>query len=189
MSDAPLGPPPPPEGPSGYPPPPPPGYAPPPPPGFLPPPPVGAYRQQGYGYVAGVRPEYAGFWIRFGAYLIDTVLVGFATQIVATIGYAGSEALGVLLSLASFVGVVAYYAVLEGGATGQTVGKKVCNIQVVDEQTMTPGIGTARGVGRYFARILSALALFLGYLWMIWDPNKQTWHDKLAHTCVTRTVR
>jgi uncharacterized RDD family membrane protein YckC len=181
MSDAPLGPPPPPEGPSGYPPPPPPGY--------LPPPPVGAYQQQGYGYVAGVRPDLAGFWIRFGAYLIDNVVVGFAAQVIVTVGYAGSEALGVLLSLASLVGVVAYYAVLEGGPTGQTLGKKVCGVQVVDEETFTPGVGTARGVGRYFARILSAIALLLGYLWMIWDPRKQTWHDKLAHTCVVRTVR
>ena len=181
MSDAPLGPPPPPEGSSGYPPPPPPGY--------LPPPPAGAYQQRGYGYVAGVRPDLAGFWIRFGAYLIDAVLLSFATQVLIGIGFAASTGLGVSLWVVSLIGQVVYFALLEGGPTGQTLGKKICGIQVVDETSFTPGVGTGRGVGRYFARILSSLALGLGYLWMIWDPNKQTWHDKLAHTCVARTVR
>jgi uncharacterized RDD family membrane protein YckC len=45
-------------------------------------------------------------------------------------------------------------------------------------------IGLGRGIGRYFARILSALPLFLGYFWMIWDGEKQTWHDKLVGTVV-----
>jgi uncharacterized RDD family membrane protein YckC len=39
-------------------------------------------------------------------------------------------------------------------------------------------------VGRYFGRILSGIACFLGYLWMLWDPEKQTWHDKLTNTVV-----
>ncbi len=149
MAEPPPGAPPPAEGPSGYPPPPPPGY--------LPPPPVGAYQQQGYGYVAGVRPELAGFWIRFGGYLIDGVLLSFASQILVSIGFAASTGLGVVMWVVSFAGQVTYFAVLEGGPTGQTLGKKICGIAVVDQVSLTPGIGTARGVGRYFARILSGL--------------------------------
>jgi uncharacterized RDD family membrane protein YckC len=81
----------------------------------------------------------------------------------------------------------AYYGVLEGGLTGQTLGKRICGIRVVDANTGQPGIGVGRGIGRYFARILSAIPLLLGYLWMLWDARKQTWHDKLVTTVVVRT--
>ncbi len=39
---------------------------------------------------------------------------------------------------------------------------------------------------RYFASLLSAVALMLGYLWMIWDSKKQTWHDHIAKTVVVK---
>jgi uncharacterized RDD family membrane protein YckC len=178
MSEPPLGPPPPPEGPSGY---------PPPPAGWLPPPPAGAYQQQGYGYTPGQRPQYAGFWIRFGSLLIDSVLVGVVSQVATSIGFAVSSGLGVLMWIASFAAGVAYYASLEGGATGQTLGKRVCNIRVVDADTLQPGVGVGRGIGRYFARWLSGIAIGLGYFWMLWDDRNQTWHDKLTNVVVVRT--
>ena len=65
-------------------------------------------------------------------------------------------------------------------------GKKAVRIRVVDATTGLPGIGTARGVGRYFARWLSQIVLYLGYFWMLWDPKKQCWHDKLARTLVVK---
>jgi len=46
-------------------------------------------------------------------------------------------------------------------------------------------IGTGRAIGRYFARILSAIPCLLGYFWMLWDPQKQAIHDKVAGTIVT----
>ena len=45
-------------------------------------------------------------------------------------------------------------------------------------------IGFARGLGRTAARILSGLLCYLGYFWMLWDGERQTWHDKLATTVV-----
>lgn len=47
-----------------------------------------------------------------------------------------------------------------------------------------PGVG--RAIGRGFARYLSAIPCGLGYLWMLWDPQKQTWHDKITDTVVIR---
>jgi uncharacterized RDD family membrane protein YckC len=43
-------------------------------------------------------------------------------------------------------------------------------------------------IGRYFAYYLSTILLGLGFLWIIWDPKKQGWHDKLAGTVVVRPV-
>ena len=49
-------------------------------------------------------------------------------------------------------------------------------------------IGPGRAIGRYFAKILSGSACLLGYFWMLWDPNKQTWHDKMVSSYVVRNV-
>ena len=43
------------------------------------------------------------------------------------------------------------------------------------------------GVIRYIGRIVSGIVIFLGYLWMIWDGEKQTWHDKMAGSVVVPT--
>jgi uncharacterized RDD family membrane protein YckC len=69
------------------------------------------------------------------------------------------------------------------GIEGAVFAEAPARIRVYDLRGRGP-IGFGRGVGRYFARILSALPLFLGYFWMIWDAEKQTWHDKLVGTVV-----
>jgi uncharacterized RDD family membrane protein YckC len=47
-------------------------------------------------------------------------------------------------------------------------------------------IGYTRGFLRYIGRIISSLPIGLGYFWMLWDPQKQTWHDKIANSVVVR---
>ena len=87
----------------------------------------------------------------------------------------------VVIALGAMVVLGVYCAQL--GRTGRTWGRSVRNLRVVDDQTGEP-IGFARAVGRtLFANIISNI-LFLGYLWMLWDPEKCTWHDKVAHTIV-----
>jgi uncharacterized RDD family membrane protein YckC len=87
-----------------------------------------------------------------------------------------------LVGLALFVAGVAYYAYFHG-TSGQTLGKRAVGIAVVDRQTGAP-IGTGRAIGRYFATILSSVVCGLGFLWAIWDSEKQTWHDKLVRSVV-----
>jgi uncharacterized RDD family membrane protein YckC len=155
----------------------------------LPPPPPspggpGGYQQQGYGYSYGAVPvEAAGFWMRFAAYLIDGTVLNMPVFIVVL----ALPDVAILVRLIGFAASVAYYAVLEGGETGQTLGKKALSIRVVDQDTWQPGIGGGRGIGRFFSRWLSIIPLGLGYLWMLWDKDKQTFHDKLARTRVVKT--
>jgi uncharacterized RDD family membrane protein YckC len=138
--------------------------------------------------------EYAGFWIRFLALIIDGLIIGIPVALVGAIfgsaGFTGgvgfNPGASLALNLLSIAAGAAYYGILEGGPTGQTLGKKAVRIRVVDATTGLPGIGTARGVGRYFARWLSQIVLYLGYFWMLWDPKKQCWHDKLARTLVVK---
>jgi uncharacterized RDD family membrane protein YckC len=119
----------------------------------------------------------ASFLQRLGAALIDAIIVGVVVALLEAILGRG---LGGLVGLALGIG---YYGYLEGSASGQTIGKRALGIRVYDFRAGGP-IGTSRGILRYFARILSTIPLFLGYFWMLWDDEKQTWHDKIAGSVV-----
>ncbi len=122
----------------------------------------------------------ASFGIRFVALLIDIVLLGVAGALLSAIF---KPTIGSILQI--ILGL-AYYAYLEGSPSGQTVGKKAMNIRVVDFTT-GGAIGPTRALIRYLGRILSSIPCLLGYFWMLWDSEKQTWHDKIATTVVVPT--
>ena len=150
-------------------------YPPPPPP---PPPPPGGYSgQPAYGGSAGPSGPRAGFWIRFAAAFLDGLILGAVSFF---LGLAVPQAVGVLVS--TVLGLV-YYGYLEGGPAGQTVGKRVVDIRVARAADGGPlGWGTA--LLRHVCSWLSALPCGLGYFWMLWDKEKETWHDKLSATVV-----
>ena len=79
---------------------------------------------------------------------------------------------------------LAYFTYFEGGPTGQTVGKRALGIRVYDFRQGGGSIGYGRGFVRQIGKYLSAIPLGLGYLWMLWDKEKQCWQDKLAGTVV-----
>jgi uncharacterized RDD family membrane protein YckC len=122
----------------------------------------------------------ASFGLRLVAALIDGVIVGVVGGIIGLGDQGRASGIGTLLGLA-------YYIYLEGSPSGQTIGKRIMGIRVVDFQTGGQ-IGYGKAAIRYFGRILSAIPCGLGYLWMLWDPQKQTWHDKLAATVVVPVV-
>lgn len=146
-----------------------------------PPPPPGGFQQYGYGYATAQPARFGGFWARFGAVFIDALIIGIPFQILSASINAPAA-----LFITQVIVTLVYVAALEGGPTGQTVGRKAVSLRVVDSESLQPGIGPARAVGRYFAKILSSIPLLLGYFWMLWDPRKQTWHDKLARTVVVK---
>jgi len=76
-----------------------------------------------------------------------------------------------------------YVRRLSGDGRGRRLGKMATKIKVIDIDTGDP-IGLGRGVGRYFGKLVSLMGIFLGYLWMIWDPKNQTWHDKMIRSVV-----
>jgi uncharacterized RDD family membrane protein YckC len=122
----------------------------------------------------------AGFWLRFAGTLIDGILI---TIVSLPLQLALSPAL--YYAIAIPLGV-AYYVLLEGGPKGQTVGKMAVGIRVFDLAQGGP-IGYGRAFIRYIGRIASSIPLFLGYFWMLWDKEKQTWHDKFAGSVVVPT--
>jgi uncharacterized RDD family membrane protein YckC len=121
----------------------------------------------------GLGGSPAGFWRRFGAALIDGIVIGVADTILKYgLGVAG-QLLGILVS----VGYFTYFH----GATGQTPGNAALGLRVVDvRDRVGQPIGYNRAFIRWLVSIASGAVVLLGYLWMLWDPRKQTWHDKAA---------
>ena len=117
------------------------------------------------------------FGRRLVAALIDGILLGIVYAVLlAVVDQAAAYGLYLL------AGIV-YYTLLEGGAAGQTLGKKALGIRVVDFNS-GGSIGYGRAAIRYLGRIVSSIPCLLGYFWMLWDKEKQTWHDKFATSVV-----
>ncbi|MFN0071906.1 MAG: RDD family protein [Chloroflexota bacterium] len=130
-----------------------------------------------------VAANYAGFVPRLVSLIIDVVILIVVQLVLAVVlsvlGDAGSslaQGLGVLIALA--------YDVYFFTSTGQTPGMKVMSIKLVNAsgEIITMGQAIVRVVVAY----ISGIALGIGYLWMLWDGNKQTWHDKAATSFVVR---
>lgn len=115
----------------------------------------------------------ASFWERMGAAFLDVILVSILGSIV------GGPPWGFLVALAYFAGMWAW--------KGTTIGGIVLNLKVVrlDDKPVTFAVALVRGLASAF----SVIVLFLGFFWMIWDRDKQTWHDKIAGTVVVRHPR
>ena len=79
---------------------------------------------------------------------------------------------------------IAYY-VYFWTTSGQTPGHQALHLRVVRTDGTSLDVVTA--IIRYVGYIISAIPIFLGFLWAAWDPQKQGWHDKLASTYVIRT--
>lgn len=118
----------------------------------------------------------AGFWRRFAASLLDGVIV----VVVAGILVAALKGAGYVIAI---IAVLAYYTLFEGGSRGQTPGKSALGIRVVSFDTGGP-IGYGRAFIRAIGRYVSSLIFYIGYLWMLWDREKQCWHDKFASDVV-----
>lgn len=137
-----------------------------------------------------VELEYVGFWSRFGATLIDSILMAIVSipLLLAIYGmeYFDSEAF--IVGPADFVISYVLPAVVIIGLWirfAATPGKMAIGATIVDASTGEKPSFTQYAI-RYVGYFLSALPLLLGYLWVAFDPRKQSWHDKLANTVVVR---
>ena len=149
--------------------------------------------------MSGAPPRYAGFWIRFVASVIDSILVMIIVGPLLTHLY-GEEYFAAYLdldltSLASrpmFAGpadvlvslvLPAVAIVLFWMARQATPGKMLLKLKIADAKTLGPP-SRLQDIGRYLGYYVSIFSFFLGFLWIALDPRKQGWHDKLAGTVV-----
>ncbi|HEY9000331.1 MAG TPA: RDD family protein [Mucilaginibacter sp.] len=140
----------------------------------------------------------ANFWWRLLAYLIDyVILIVFMTMVGAVLGFASgytghhwfndydtSRDIELGARFISVIILAFYNATFESTRLQGSVGKIICKLKVVSAAGERIEFGTA--LGRNFGKILSSLVCGMGFFSVLWDKNKQSWHDHLAKTFVIR---
>jgi uncharacterized RDD family membrane protein YckC len=162
----------------------------------------------------GVAPagyaRYGGFWLRFVAYFIDSIIVGIPLGILATILMAlmggsmvaltrlganptpeetlaavmpmfGAMAMLGLLSTVVYCSYEAFFLVKYGA----TPGKMAMGLKVVRPDGS--GIQVGRAIGRYFSKVLSGLIMYIGFIMIGFDAEKRALHDMICDTRVIKT--
>lgn len=133
----------------------------------------------------------AGLKIRAAAFAIDILIVGFITYIAIQAGFYFLEEQGIKPGELGRVFVPIYallfflastYFIFLHYFAGRTIGKMALGIKLISTDGTEIGIWESfmRWVGYY----ISAVFLFAGFVWSIFDPDSQTWHDKIAGTYV-----
>jgi len=154
--------------------------------------------------------KYAGFWLRFAAYIIDQFVITIAGGVLAVPIILGVVAFGLnikdihtpsdlfrhdgLLMVGGIIGMIVlailisivmkwlYYALMESSKFGGTLGKMAVNIKVVDMEGNPISFG--RATGRYFSRIITNMTFLIGYIIAGFTEKKQALHDLIASCLV-----
>ena len=130
----------------------------------------------------------ADWGTRVVATLIDwaaSMVLVFAAFLLALIVGLVSEALGIIVGIVVYLVAAAaglYFAYMNG-ACGPSPGKKVMGIKVVSEQTGQV-IGGGLGIVRALAHFVDGIICYVGFLFPLWDPKRQTLADKIMKTVV-----
>jgi uncharacterized RDD family membrane protein YckC len=169
-----------------------PQYAPPAAPSYVPPPPP--------------TVAYAGFWLRFVAFIIDFIILAVVGGIVTLpflpyhdfrsifLGHGPVTpgelfpALGSMLRVSLIRDVLhwLYYSIMESSAWQATIGKKALGLYVTDMTGHRISFG--RATGRFFGKIVSAIILLIGFIMAGFTEKKQALHDMMAGCLVLRKL-
>ena len=135
--------------------------------------------------------EPVGFWMRFFAFLVDSVIT-FAVLVPLLLAIYGRQYFDPerMLSGAS-AGIwdtviqllLVAVGILFWRYRGATPGKMLISARIVDAQSGEPP-STGRLILRFLAYLVSMLPLGLGFAWIAFDRRKQGFHDKIARTLV-----
>lgn len=111
----------------------------------------------------------AGFWIRAAAAALDAVLIGIAAGLIDFVGD-------------YFVLMYAVYCVAFWALKGTTVGGVICGLKVVriDDRPIDWPVAVVRGLGGFLSLAIGGL----GFIWVVFDDARQSWHDKIAGTTI-----
>ena len=154
------------------------------------------------------QKDYAGFWLRFVAYIIDAVILSVAEffLIIPALGYLGMNfalleknqwegieaellipaliSAGSGIYLSAFLISWLYFALFESGPRQGTIGKMAVGIEVTDMEGNR--INFAKASLRYFGKIISSAILMIGYIMAGLTERKQALHDIIANALVVR---
>ncbi len=160
--------------------------------------------------ISTVPTNYAGFWLRFVAYLLDAIILNIVLWVIvlpmlAVLGFStfsfsqfsdfgsmdeASQAGMMTMMATAYIGLITsgivlnwlYYSLMESSTKQATLGKMALNIKVTDMQGNR--ITFLNATGRYFGKIISSLIMGIGYIMAGFTEKKQALHDIMAGTLV-----
>ena len=150
--------------------------------------------------------NYAGFWLRLAAYIIDAIIVSIVLYgllaLLGVLGFASGgfdnidpenpdmgmamlfAGIGMGFALFAVVAVWLYYAILESGHNQATIGKMAVGIKVTDMYGERISFG--RATGRYFGKIISGMIVYIGFIMAGFTERRQALHDIMANCLVLK---
>lgn len=140
------------------------------------PPVYGSQQRTGMGGV-----EYGGFWIRFAAAIIDSIIISIPAAILAALLFGvstGSPGYNIFWILIGWI----YYAYLESSPDQATLGKRALGLVVTDVNGNR--LDFTRASIRFVGRLVSGAILGIGFLLIAFSDRKQGLHDMIAGTLV-----
>ncbi|WP_162356660.1 RDD family protein [Metabacillus mangrovi] len=140
------------------------------------------------------QQQYAGFWIRFAAYLIDSFILSFGmgifvflfTMSITLLIETGNDAAAIGFMIIMYILItglsLAYYILMPVTVWQGTIGKKLIGLKIVDADGNKLTIG--RSAGRTFSMMISGMTMYIGYIMAGFTDRKQALHDMIAKTYV-----
>lgn len=165
--------------------------------------------EHGHVHLSEVGPEkrnveFAGFWIRFAARLIDELLIGAVLMVVMFLGIGmiygltggkfdpEDETYSVLFAVAylgwcavCLITPVVYYTIMEASSWQASLGKKAIGLKVVNQSGYPISLG--QSLGRNLGKLLSGMICSIGFIMAGFDDRKRALHDMMASTYVIRS--
>jgi len=138
-----------------------------------------------------IQYQKAGFWVRFFAYLFDSLIIFLISISLKHSIYTIKMGLNEenLLNILQFI-FSCFYFIFFWIKDGATPGKKLFKLRIVKENfqddDLKKGLDFSTAVSRVIGYLISGIFLSFGYLWIAFDKNKQGWHDKIAGTIVIK---
>lgn len=127
--------------------------------------------------------EIASVGQRFGAFLVDfviSVVVGIAGSVIGSAISGDLSAINFLVSIGYWIVVLILVA-----TRGQSPGKMAIGIKIVKTDGRSIGFGTTL-IREIIGKLISSIIILLGYIWILFDGQRQGWHDKIASTYVVK---
>ena len=157
-----------------------------------------------------MNTNYAGFWLRFVAIIIDGIIIGVVQSFVFVpilaalgLGFANSmdtmdlsdpnQAAGLMASISAMMGgywilsitiSVLYSTFMESSKLQATVGKLALGLKVTDLQGGK--LDFSKALVRNLCKIISNITLLVGYIMAGFTEKKQALHDMIASTLVLK---
>ena len=127
--------------------------------------------------------QYAGFFVWAMAFMVDGIIAAAISGVLGTVFGLEGFAWAPLSGVVSF----GYDVLLTAGRRQATIGKRLMGLVVVTE--MGTQLTYGRAAWRHLSRLVSSFFFGLGFIWVLFDGERQGWHDHLAGTYVIHGER